>query len=56
MRSMKRLGLALLLALYVGLTPFALQGRPLAILTGLGALTVVLFLVRSLASIRYPSS
>ena len=53
---MKRLGLALLLALYVGLTPFALQGTPFVILTGLGALTVILFLVRSLTSNRYPSS
>ena len=56
MRAMKRLGLALLLAFYVGLTPFALQGKPLAILTVLGTLTIILYLVRSLASNRLTSN
>lgn len=50
MSGMKRLSIALLLALYVGLAPFAVGGAPLAAATALVALSLIAFLVRRLAT------
>jgi hypothetical protein len=47
---MRRLGIALLLALYVGLAPFALGRGSLAAVTTLVALSAILFLVKQLAA------
>jgi hypothetical protein len=47
---MKRLGIALLMALYVGLAPFALGKEPLTMVTTMLALSLILYLVRRLAT------
>lgn len=47
---MRRLSIAMLMALYVGLAPFAMGTRPLSLLTVSLALGGILYLVRRLAS------
>jgi hypothetical protein len=47
---MQRLSIALLMALYVGVAPFALGREPLAAVTSLVALSAILLLVRRLVS------
>ena len=47
---MMRLGIAMLMALYVGMAPFALAKEPLMALTAILALSLILLLVRRLAA------
>ena len=50
MAAMRRFAIALMLALYVGVAPFALGGEPVAAVGAGIALVGILFLVRRVAS------
>ena len=54
MASMRRFSIAILLALYVGVVPFALGGQPLAALSAVLGLAAILLLIRRLAGQPMP--